>query len=414
MKKLRLYRLALGEAGGSPWRNWSLSVGLAVGVFFLVYFIGVADQVESILKKKVVGSLPDRIKVVPSTLSLGPLKLENQTNDNLIKRLQRIQGVKTVYRQAHLPLPCQLFASYGGEQLTTDLIVEGVDPGQVAPDVAAGYTFTDPGEGRTIPAIVPQSLLDILNTGLTINTGLPQLSNDALIGKHFTLRVGTSSFNPGPYKTVRCIIVGVSDQIGFGGPALPLNTIKRWSKSPLQYHTLTIQLTDPSVMEHVVKQLKSLKLHTPGLETAAKIATAATYIRIIITLVCAAILLVAAIGIATGFNFQVKEEAQFIGLYRALGATRSDIATIYLTQAILLSATGAAAGAIAAILAGIVSNLYLAPHLPPGFAEQGIYTFNAWIVLFGISFGVISGILASYWPSRKAAEMHPVACLRKD
>ncbi|MBI3923995.1 MAG: FtsX-like permease family protein [Armatimonadetes bacterium] len=414
MRIVRLARLALGEAGASPWRAWPLAAGLALGVAFLIFFLGLASRLEGMLKERVLGTLPDRIRVQPSAMALGPLELQEGLSRAITDKVRATPGVRDVFRQAHFPGPCQLYGSYGGQHLVTDLVLEGVDPGQVTPDLAPGQRFEAVPDGEEVPAVVPRAMLDILNAGISVNTSLPNLSSDALVGKHFTLRVGTSSFNPGPYREVRCVIVGVSDQIGFGGPAVPFSNLERWSDGPVAVHSLTVQLEDPSRMADVVPRLHELGLETPGIEAAERISQAAVWGRSGIFLFSLAILLVAGVGISSGLSLQIKEESRFIGLYRAVGATRRDILLLYLTRAGGLGLAGSLLGLVGGWIGGLISNVLAGYYLPAGLAEGGIFMIDpgstALAVLFGLGASLASGLV----PARRAAAMRPVDCLRGD
>lgn len=412
MRDGRLFRLAMGEAGASPWRNWPLALGVALGVACLIYFLSLASGVEELLRQRVVGSLPNRIKLQPSTFSVGPLALQGSIDQKVVDTLRALPGVVGVYRQAHLPEPCQLYASYGGQSLVTDMIAEAVDPGLVQDQVAPGKSFAATDQ-EPYPAVFPLAAIEIVNAGISIHTKLPTLSTSAVIGRHFDLLVGSSSFSPGNATRRRCEIVGVSDQVGIGGPALPLELVERWEGKPLSYYALTVEVDTPDRVEEIARAAEELGLATPGLDMSRRIAAGVTWARVALVAFAAAILLIAGVGISTGLSLQVREEARFIGLYRALGATRSDIRLIYLTRAGALGLAGAVAGLGLSLLAGWATDWALSHYAPAGIlSDARLFAPSLSILLGGLAFGLVGCLLAGAYPARQAARLSPVEALR--
>ena len=112
-------------------------------------------------------------------------------------------------------------------------------------------------------------------------------------------------------------------------------------------------------------------------------------------------LLVGAIGVANIMVISVLERRQEIGLRRALGATRGQIRSQFLTEAILLSLAGGAAGVV---IGAAATAIYAHAHreavvIPPG----------AWAG--GLAAAVIIGALAGLLPAIRAARLSPTQAL---
>jgi putative ABC transport system permease protein len=112
-------------------------------------------------------------------------------------------------------------------------------------------------------------------------------------------------------------------------------------------------------------------------------------------------LLVGAIGVANIMVISVLERRSEIGLRRALGATRGQIRTQFLAEAILLSLAG---GIIGVITGAAATAIYARAHgeavvIPPG----------AWAD--GLAAAVIIGAAAGLLPAIRAARLSPVQAL---
>ena len=390
------------------------SLGLALGVLFLILSWGLIAPAQELVRSKILGSLPDRIRAAPSKMSLGPLAVGGEISPQTVEAAAKIPGVKAVYRQAHFPEPSQLQARYAGEGLLTDLVLEMCDEGQVADEIESGYSFTDPGPGKEIPAVVPSAILDLVNSGISVNTKLPQLSKDALIGKHFTLYLGTSSYRPGNYRTERCVIVGVSDQIGAGGPAIPYEAGLRLSKEAPKLHTLTLRLEDPKLSGQVVNAMQALGLRAPRLEIAERVDGIATLLRVLGLLLPGAILMVTALGLTSTLELQVTRERQQIALYRALGATSGQTASLYLVRALSVALTGWLAGVVGGLVAGRALAIFLESKLSPELLS-GVSLFQPPAISMAISLLFCLGVclMAGWIPARQAAKVEPAQAFRE-
>jgi putative ABC transport system permease protein len=112
-------------------------------------------------------------------------------------------------------------------------------------------------------------------------------------------------------------------------------------------------------------------------------------------------LLVGAIGVANIMVISVLERRQEIGLRRALGATKGQIRTQFLAEAVLLALTGGAVGDVAgaAATASYAHGKGWATVIPP----------EAWVG--GLGAALLIGALAGLLPAIRAARLSPTQAL---
>jgi putative ABC transport system permease protein len=113
-------------------------------------------------------------------------------------------------------------------------------------------------------------------------------------------------------------------------------------------------------------------------------------------------LLVGAVGVGNIMLISVLERRSEIGLRRALGATKGNIRTQFLSEAILLALIGGAVG----VSAGILST---AIYAATKHWQVAIPT-SAWAG--GLAAALLIGALAGLLPAIRAARMSPTEALR--
>lgn len=114
-------------------------------------------------------------------------------------------------------------------------------------------------------------------------------------------------------------------------------------------------------------------------------------------------LIIGGIGIANVMIISVTERTREIGLRLAVGARRRNVLAQFLVESALLSGIGGAAGVTVAIAIGLLLKLAVSGFsaVPP-----------LWSVIAGLGASVTVGVLAGYFPARRAASLDPVDALR--
>ena len=121
-------------------------------------------------------------------------------------------------------------------------------------------------------------------------------------------------------------------------------------------------------------------------------------------------LLVGGIGVMNVMLITVTERTREIGVRKALGATRRDIRTQFIVEAVMVCLLGGIIGVLLGGLIGVLSSGLL------GFIEGDSYGPVAFppigAVVFSLLFSMGIGVFFGFYPANKAAKMQPIDALR--
>jgi putative ABC transport system permease protein len=114
-------------------------------------------------------------------------------------------------------------------------------------------------------------------------------------------------------------------------------------------------------------------------------------------------LIIGGIGIANVMVMSVTERTREIGVRLAIGAKRREVLRQFLFEAAMLSGAGGLAGVVTATVLGLIATA-----LAPGFPAVP----PLWAVASGLATSIGVGVIAGYWPARRASALDPVEALR--
>ncbi len=116
------------------------------------------------------------------------------------------------------------------------------------------------------------------------------------------------------------------------------------------------------------------------------------------------------------FAIAVTQRRSEIGILRALGATRSQIRTLFLAESAVAGLVGTLAGvgfgiAMARAMAGYIGTLLADVY---GIAQQAEHiAIDPWLIGAAVAMGVVTSLIAAVIPARSAAGVDPVKALQK-
>ncbi|SCF30173.1 ABC transporter permease [Micromonospora chokoriensis] len=274
--------------------------------------------------------------------------------------------------------------------------------------------------GLTVLASRPDLLATVngrVHSGRALDAGTVGLPT-AVLGHVAASRLGFATVDPRQPPQVLIgerwfTVIGILDPLPLS-PDLDRSVLVGWdaAKAMLGFdgHPTVVYLrAREDALEDVRAVLPAtLNPQLPGLvqvsrpsdALAAKRATESSFSGLFLGLAAVA-LLVGGIGVANTMVISVLERRREIGLRRALGANRGQIRLQFLTESVLLSVLGGAAGAILGVLATVGYAGY--QGWPP--------TIPLIAVVGGVGGALVVGVIAGVYPSIRAARQTPTEAL---
>jgi len=138
---------------------------------------------------------------------------------------------------------------------------------------------------------------------------------------------------------------------------------------------------------------------TDVLKTMAQIADMLT---IVLLLASAITLIVSGVGIMNSMLANVQARIKEIGIRKALGATRREIRTQFLTESIFMSLSGGLVGTIIGVALPLSLRLFTSFKIPV----------SPWSAVIALGTSVLVGVIFGTLPAERAARLDPVATLK--
>ena len=197
---------------------------------------------------------------------------------------------------------------------------------------------------------------------------------------------------------------------------VPLSSAQRYLTGSKYVSTISVQAADAAAMTQVGQDITDLLLarHRISDSTQADfnilnqqdiistVSSVTQTFTILLAAVASISLVVGGIGIMNMMLTTVTERTREIGLRKAIGATRADISTQFLVEAVVLTLIGGLIGTLLGV--GISISITML-----GLLQTGVSLFSI-LLAFGVSAAI--GIVFGWYPARSASRLNPIDALR--
>lgn len=436
---------------GHHWRNlFAGGLGITVSIAALVFFFALGLGLRSMIA----GPDDDRERIEvhrPSTdLNLLALSIElggDTLDDDTLSSLASIDGVRAVHPKMRLLVPA---LARGGESLLgsamqTELVADGLAPAAVAGTVGAAFhdpmvAAVDTGTPcrddtacpddtvcvqrgpavsgvcrEPIPVLVSEHLVELYNGAFRRAYDLPKVNPNALLGLGLEVSFGASSLRPtgGRVQTERVVFAGTSDAAIPLGITMPLGFVRRLNRelgprgAGEGFHSALIDVESPADTAGVMAAVDDLGLEVLGRGNERAAMLTAVFLAVV-GLVGLVVLGVSGVHVMHVFALLVMIRRREIGVMRALGASRSEIRALLLTEAAVV---GAAAGGLGLVLSALAIVTIdgalgsLVAELP--FRPETFFALEPWLVAAALGLATVAGVTGALIPVARATRPDP-------
>ncbi len=232
-------------------------------------------------------------------------------------------------------------------------------------------------------------------------------------------------------------IVGVAENLGFGGPIpiqsdiyIPPGTARKMKRLPfsniwdvfraqegrLGYSALNVRLSSPKFVEAVKKEIQEMGFETFALaDQFQDIQRGFLVLDMVLLAVGMIAIVVASLGIINTMVMSILERYNEIGIMKAVGASDGDIKKIFFFESSAIGLLGGLFGlALGWVTSGLINrvvNYFLAKQ---GVPFINYFSFPLWICLGAVAFSVAVSLVSGIYPAWRAARVDPVRALRHD
>lgn len=177
------------------------------------------------------------------------------------------------------------------------------------------------------------------------------------------------------------------------------------------YEMVKLKVTDLENVSTVQDKIKEMGFETESLmESLNTMQETSKMLQLVLGAIGAISLLVAAIGITNTMVMSIYERTREIGVMKVIGATLPDIKRLFLAEAAFIGFFGGLSGVILSIIASKVVNM-IGANLGQ---SSHLSLIPLWLSLLGIIFATIIGVLAGYFPARRAMSLSALSAIRTE
>ncbi|KPL81714.1 ABC transporter permease [Herpetosiphon geysericola] len=396
------------------------SLGVTVGIFTIVVMLSLGVGVQRVIQQQFDAIGLENVVVQPRDAERNPYtryvrpEREVVISPAKIAEWQQMDDIVSVTPIVDV-----------NESISKRLVL----PGDAAATIAVGV---DPGIGINNPFETPPTALAgvlrptkdgeiVISQRALRRLGLTAEVNN-LIGQKVQLIMETPR---GESQSFDYTLVGVSSVDNNLVALTPNDSIALkawWFNEPdlldkEGYDYALIRAKDLNVARQLTTQLRAERFRVQSVETVLELASKIfLVINIMLGSVGGLALFVATIGIMNTMIMAIYERTREIGTLKAIGASRSNIRTLFMTEAGLIGLFGGIVGLLGGWGVGRILNrvalAYLEREEVP--IRGDFFYIPPWLIGLAIGFGLVVGIVAGLYPAARAARLDPIKALRHE
>lgn len=190
------------------------------------------------------------------------------------------------------------------------------------------------------------------------------------------------------------------------------------SKDKNKYQSVRVKVIDEEHVEAVQKAIKEAGFRAESaMEYLNKMKKLSSSIQMMLGGIGSISLIVAAIGITNTMMMSIYERTKEIGVMKVIGATILDIKKLFLVEALLIGSLGGIFGIIISYIGSYLINhfgIQMAGDMLSITEGGRVSIIPLWLTLGALGFSTLIGVLAGYFPAKRATNLSALTALKTD
>ncbi len=383
-------------------RSFLTILGIVVGISSVIVMVAIGNGTKASIEQSIASAGSNLLMVMPggSDTGMGGGSSSAGTLSSVDAEAigDSVAGVAAVAPQAAAGYPV-VAGSASTNVSVTGTTADFPSVRSVETSMGTWFTENDDAASAKVAVLGPTTAEDLFGEG----------SNP--VGQR--IRINGEPFT----------VVGVTKAKGSSGMQntddavyIPLRTLQRYLTGDDTVAIIYVEATSQEEMTAAQDGIEALLTAQHGIAADAEpdfqvlsqqdLADTASTITGLLTVLLGSIagisLLVGGIGIMNMMLTTVTERIREIGLRKAIGATRSDITSQFLAEAVALTVTGG--------IIGILFGWGVSSAISAFSTFETAITTSSVVLAVSVSTGI--GVLFGWYPARRAARLNPIDALR--
>lgn len=412
------------------------SIAIAIGTSLLVVMLGLGVGTQSYVWEEIkkydlfneilVSSEEESKTSVSFNISVGEeskkenikeeKKVENKITKEIVEKFKKIEGVELVR-----PV---ILTNVNEIKIKEDVNISGVTVIGYDPNFDALWYK---GNGRVSPILEGRELTKedkneiLIGEKLLKSMGIKDYKD--LVNKDVELVVNNPIYKTEIREKVKIVGI-VKENTGYSdGIVVPIDLAVKFKefqfgeKNYLEkygYDLVYVRAKSFKESEKIVKEIRKLGFSASTFEEALKeLEKYFNIFKAILGGFGVIVLITASIGVMNTMIMAVYERTKFVGLLRAIGASKKDIRNIFLVEAGTIGFLGGVLGVIIGLLLNQAINLFINYMLIKDSSKfVNIFSAPPSLVIGIMVFTVLLSAFSGLYPAIRASKLDPVEALR--
>jgi putative ABC transport system permease protein len=417
-----IFKLSLKNLVSKKLRSGVSILTIALASFALLTFLNLNAGLTQSAEENIENVLSlNQISVLPKPQNAALTRIfssEQGFSDKEITQISEIAGIEKVIPQTQFDNFASISANIFGMNLTSDAMIFG-SPGELfKEDISAEdlKKWQNTDNQDTYPVILPRKILDLYNLTIARPRALPELSSSVLKGKKLTLYPNYSTFFPaGGQKSssIKLEVLGFSEKTNLLGVTVPPELIEQISEN-VTVSKLFINVENLEETTKVAQEIEKLGYTTDYFQKRfTEFNRRYQYLQVSIAVISIIILLISALAILNTQLSNLKERRREIGLFKALGATDSQIVRLVLSETVILTLVANLLAIPLTVLANNSLNKEVTSQIDLESLEQiQLFLTTPANIIACLAFTLIINIMASLVPAILASKISAIRAMR--